>query len=76
MRYEFSDTNHRKFSNNFAINCSSSSSVQDYVFKERIVWKHAIERLSWWEGFYESLVKSIKECMHKIFGKALLNYEG
>ena len=45
------------------------------VHKERIVWKNIIERSPWWGGFYERLVKSVKECLHKVLGKALLNYD-
>ncbi|CAL1272271.1 unnamed protein product [Larinioides sclopetarius] len=53
----------------------SNSTVKDYVSKEKIVWKNIIERSPWWGGFYERLVKSVKECLHKILGRALLNFE-
>ncbi|GFQ64309.1 integrase catalytic domain-containing protein [Trichonephila clavata] len=49
--------------------------VQNFIAKERIIWKAIIERSPRWEGFYERLVRSVKESLHKILGKALLSYE-
>ncbi|GFY48674.1 integrase catalytic domain-containing protein [Trichonephila inaurata madagascariensis] len=49
--------------------------VQNFIAKERIIWKNIIERSPWWEGFYEHLVRSVKESLHKILGKALLSFE-
>ncbi|GFY53316.1 integrase catalytic domain-containing protein [Trichonephila inaurata madagascariensis] len=48
---------------------------QDFIAKERIFWKNNIERSPWWGGFYERLVRSVKESQHKILGKALLSFE-
>ncbi|XP_054723793.1 uncharacterized protein LOC129233890 [Uloborus diversus] len=33
------------------------------------------ERAAWWGGFYERLVKFVKDCLRKIVGKVLLNFE-
>ncbi|GFT29499.1 uncharacterized protein TNCV_2020681 [Trichonephila clavipes] len=49
--------------------------VQNFIAKERIIWKNIIERSPWWGGFYERLVRSVKESLHKILGKALLSFE-
>ncbi|GFY55425.1 integrase catalytic domain-containing protein [Trichonephila inaurata madagascariensis] len=53
----------------------SQSMVQNFIAKERIIWKNIIERSPWWGGFYERLVRSVKESLHKILGKALLSSE-
>ncbi|GFS32225.1 uncharacterized protein TNIN_168651 [Trichonephila inaurata madagascariensis] len=53
----------------------SQSIVQNFIAKERIIWENAIERSPWWGGFYELLVRSVKESLHKILGKALLSFE-
>ncbi|GFY56619.1 integrase catalytic domain-containing protein [Trichonephila inaurata madagascariensis] len=53
----------------------SQSMVQNFIAKERIIWKNIIERSPWWGGFYERLVRSVKESLHKILGKALLSFE-
>ncbi|GFR00906.1 integrase catalytic domain-containing protein [Trichonephila clavata] len=53
----------------------SQSVVQNFIAKERIIWKNIIERSPWWGGFYEQLVRSVKESQHKILGKALLSYQ-
>ncbi|GFY47685.1 integrase catalytic domain-containing protein [Trichonephila inaurata madagascariensis] len=49
--------------------------VQNFIAKERIIWKNIIERSPWWGGFYERLVRSVKESLHKILGMALLSFE-
>ncbi|KFM59687.1 hypothetical protein X975_13896, partial [Stegodyphus mimosarum] len=33
------------------------------------------ERAAWWGGFYERLVKSVKDCLRKRLRKALLHFE-
>ncbi|GFY61943.1 uncharacterized protein TNIN_271721 [Trichonephila inaurata madagascariensis] len=38
-------------------------------------WKNIIERSPWWGGFYELLVRFVKESLRKILGKALLSFE-
>ncbi|GFW16640.1 integrase catalytic domain-containing protein [Trichonephila clavipes] len=53
----------------------SQSMAQYFIAKERIIWKNIIERSSWWRGFYERLVRSVKESLYKILGKALLSFE-
>jgi hypothetical protein len=39
--------------------------VQDFVTTKGITWKYIIERVAWWGGFYERLVRSVKECLRK-----------
>jgi hypothetical protein len=53
----------------------SDKSLENFFGNEKIIWKNIIERAAWWGGFYERLVKSVKECLRKIIGKALLSYE-
>ncbi|GFU93035.1 integrase catalytic domain-containing protein [Trichonephila clavipes] len=36
-----------------------------------IHWKFIVERAPWWGGFYERLVKTIKDPLRKILGRAL-----
>ncbi|GFX06642.1 integrase catalytic domain-containing protein [Trichonephila clavipes] len=40
-----------------------------------IHWKFIIERAPWWGGFYERLVKTIKDPLRKILSRALLTFE-
>ncbi|XP_054720923.1 uncharacterized protein LOC129230545 [Uloborus diversus] len=53
----------------------SDKLLSQFLTKERIVWKNIVERAAWWGGFYERLVKSVKDCLRKIVGKTLLNFE-
>ncbi|GFT64624.1 integrase catalytic domain-containing protein [Trichonephila clavipes] len=40
-----------------------------------IHWKFIVERAPWWGAFYERLVKTIKDPLRKILGRALLTFE-
>ncbi|GFX54656.1 integrase catalytic domain-containing protein [Trichonephila clavipes] len=40
-----------------------------------IHWKFIVERVPWWGGFYERLVKTKKEPLREILGRALLTFE-
>ncbi|GFX47809.1 integrase catalytic domain-containing protein [Trichonephila clavipes] len=53
----------------------SQSMVQNFIAKEKIIWKNIIESFPWWGGLYERLVRSVKESLHKILRKALLSFE-
>ena len=53
----------------------NGKSILNFFAKERITWKNIVEKGAWWGGFYKCLVKSVKDCLRKIIGKALLNYE-
>ncbi|GFR16139.1 integrase catalytic domain-containing protein [Trichonephila clavata] len=48
---------------------------QNFVADKGIHWKFIVERAPWWGGFYERLVKTIKDPLRKILGKALLMFE-
>ena len=41
-----------------------NSEIQDNTSEERIVWKNVFEGSPWRGGFYERLVKSVKESLH------------
>ncbi|GBM06747.1 hypothetical protein AVEN_62991-1 [Araneus ventricosus] len=47
----------------------------DFFCNQKITWKFIVERGAWWGGFYERLVKSVKECLRKVLGRALLSFE-
>ncbi|GFU21095.1 integrase catalytic domain-containing protein [Trichonephila clavipes] len=51
-------------------------SMDFYITADKgIHWKFIIERAPWWGGFYERLVKTIKDPLRKILGRALLTFE-
>ncbi|XP_054709062.1 uncharacterized protein LOC129218764 [Uloborus diversus] len=49
--------------------------LQNFVASENIIWKFIPERSPWWGGFWERLMKSIKDPLRKILGRALLTLE-
>ncbi|GFW68730.1 integrase catalytic domain-containing protein [Trichonephila clavipes] len=56
-------------------NILKDSEFQSFVADKGILWKFIVERAPWWGGFYERLVKTIKDPLRKILGRALLTFE-
>ncbi|GFY27232.1 phosphatidylinositol-glycan biosynthesis class W protein [Trichonephila clavipes] len=56
-------------------NILKDSEFQSFVADKGIHWKFIVECAPWWGGFYERLVKTIKDPLHKILGRALLTFE-
>ncbi|GFX25813.1 integrase catalytic domain-containing protein [Trichonephila clavipes] len=56
-------------------NILKDSEFQNFVADKGIHWKFIVERVPWWGGFYERLVKTIKDPLRKILGRALLTFE-
>ncbi|GFV84848.1 integrase catalytic domain-containing protein [Trichonephila clavipes] len=52
-----------------------NSEFTDSISSRGITWKFIVERAPWWGGFYERLVKSVKDLLRKILGKALFTFE-
>ncbi|GBL76191.1 hypothetical protein AVEN_234466-1 [Araneus ventricosus] len=50
-------------------------SFHDFICNQKITWKFIVERGAWWGGFYERVVKSVKESLRKFLGRALLSFE-
>ena len=46
-----------------------------YLQGERIFWRFNLERSSWWGGFFERMVGTVKRCLKKVIGKARLDYD-
>ncbi|XP_054708996.1 uncharacterized protein LOC129218696 [Uloborus diversus] len=53
----------------------SKAEVQQYFTKIRIVWKFIVPRASWWGGFWERMVRSVKTPLKKVLGRSCLSYE-
>ncbi|GFV30545.1 integrase catalytic domain-containing protein [Trichonephila clavipes] len=56
-------------------NILKDSEFQNFVADKGIHWKFIVERAPWWGGFYERLVKTIKDSLRKMLGRALLTFE-
>ncbi|GFW11578.1 integrase catalytic domain-containing protein [Trichonephila clavipes] len=56
-------------------NILKNSKFQNFVADKGIHWKFIVKRAPWWGGFYERLVKTIKDPLRKILGRALLTFE-
>jgi hypothetical protein len=49
--------------------------LQDFISSQGVKWKFIVERAPWWGGFYERMVKSVKDPLRKILGRAHLSFE-
>jgi len=49
--------------------------VQQFAANKGITWKFIPERAAWWGGFWERLVRSVKDCLKAAIGKAKLSNE-
>ena len=52
-----------------------SSKTQQYLSKMRVDWKLIVDRASWWGGFWERMVRSVKWCLHKCIGRTSLMFD-
>ena len=49
--------------------------VQNFMRYLRIKWNFILEKSPWWDGFYERMVRSIKNTLKKVVGVSSLDYE-
>ena len=49
--------------------------LQEFAGNLGISWKFILEKAPWWGGYYERMVKLVKQSLRKILGKAQLTYE-
>ena len=47
----------------------------DFITEHKIVWKNIVERAPWWGGFWERLVRSVKNCLKLSLGKLLVSFD-
>ncbi|GFQ94044.1 integrase catalytic domain-containing protein [Trichonephila clavata] len=60
------------------VNCLSDEEVvplKGFIANKRVQWKFIPDRAPWWGGFYERMVKTVKEPLKKILGRSLLSFE-
>ena len=52
-----------------------STAVRQYVTTRKVSWQFIVEKAPWWGGFWERLVRSVKNCLKKSVGRSLLDFE-
>ena len=52
-----------------------SPQVKQYLTNRRVEWEFIVEKAPWWGGFWERLVRSVKNCIKKVVGRSTLNFE-
>ena len=54
---------------------SRSTEVQQYLTNKEVSWKFIVEKTPWWGGFWERMVKSVKNCLKKKLGRTCLTFD-
>lgn len=49
--------------------------MQQHLAKKGVSWKFIVEKAPWHGGFWERLIKSVKRCLKKSIGRAMLSFE-
>ena len=52
-----------------------SPQVKQYLINRKVDWEFIVEKAPWWGGFWERLVRSVKNCIRKMVGRSTLNFE-
>jgi len=52
-----------------------SPEVLNYFSNRQISWKFIIEKAPWWGGFWERMIKTVKQSLKKSIGRSLLQYD-
>jgi len=50
-------------------------SVSDWLADNRVEWRFSPSLGPWWGGFWERMVRSVKELLRKTFGRRALDYD-
>lgn len=53
----------------------SKTEILQYFTQNNIVWKFIVPRASWWGGFWERMVRSVKTPLKKVLGRSCLTFE-
>lgn len=56
-------------------NLVDDEAVQGFLSQKRIKWKFIVERAPWWGGFWERLIRTVKNTLKVVIGKSNLNFE-
>ncbi|KAG0427907.1 hypothetical protein HPB47_025082 [Ixodes persulcatus] len=49
--------------------------LQDYTSGLQIQWRFNVERAPWWGGWWERVIRSVKDCLKRCLGRNSLSYE-
>lgn len=60
---------------NNALNTLDWQGIHKYSTTEKIIWRFNPPTAAWWGGWWERLIRIIKQLLRKVLGKASLNYE-
>ncbi|XP_064475828.1 uncharacterized protein LOC135389726 [Ornithodoros turicata] len=56
-------------------NVIRNEEVQNFASEHRIHWKYIVERAAWWGGFWERMVRTVKQCLRRVLGRQCLTFE-
>ena len=52
-----------------------SSVLRDYMINHQISWQFIAPKAPWWGGYWERMVKMVKQALKKTLGRSTLSYD-
>lgn len=49
--------------------------VANYCVNNKVTWKFSAEKTPWWGGFWERLIRIVKDCLRRSIGRRTLNLQ-
>ena len=57
------------------IHVTLSEEVVRYLTNNRVTWRFIVDRAPWWGGFWERMIKTVKQSLKKAIGRTTLTYD-
>ncbi|XP_064470382.1 uncharacterized protein LOC135385136 [Ornithodoros turicata] len=58
-----------------ALLANQFQAVREYATQARITWEFIAERAAWWGGFWERMVRSVKDALRRTLGRSQLDFQ-
>ncbi|GFW02612.1 DUF5641 domain-containing protein [Trichonephila clavipes] len=71
----YSDNGTKFVGANNALRTLDWDKIVVYSTAQKITWKFILPTAAWWGGWWERIVRMLKELLHRVLGKSIVNYE-
>ncbi|XP_055931871.1 uncharacterized protein LOC129962158 [Argiope bruennichi] len=71
----YSDNGTNFVGRNNALRALDWDKISEYSTAQKITWKFIPPTAAWWGGWWERIVRMLKELLRRVLGKSIVNYE-
>ena len=57
------------------VKISRAKEVTHYIANNGVTWKFIVERATWWGGFWQHLIQTVKCTLNKVIGRSCLSFQ-